>query len=436
MTDFGVTGDGFVVKGIDVLLGDVFARARAAFGADVDLTSTSALRKILEVSVQEDAEIWKRLEDGYYAGFISTADGAGLDLLGEDVGVERLQTFATGTVTLTLSGGVPGRRYTVGDATVVLSAAVPGLAFTTDGVVTLSTTAPSVDVPVRCLTRGSVGNVPAGDLSAIDPAQLAVHFADIAPATVSVTNAQPCQGGGLGEPSDAYRGRLLGISRTLWTVDAVRQTVLAVDGVVDVMISDPLGGVDVSQSYFGIFDFGDRLFSGERRIGEAYRFDIVVAHEYRWPWQTTGAVPGVVDRVREAVDRVRPPGIHPNILEADHIDIGVRARVVVEPGYDQAAVLARIVDRISAATASLRLGSDVLSSQVMRAFTDEPGVVDVQGLHLRRGPAGFGRVTLGNVAFQSRPVEAAVGENLQMGPTELAMFLPDSPLVDLDAVTP
>jgi hypothetical protein len=72
----------------------------------------------------------------------------------------------------------------------------------------------------------------------------------------------------------------------------------------------------------------------------------------------------------------------------------------------------------------------------MRAFTDEPGVVDVQGLHLRRGPAGFGRVTLGNVAFQSRPVEAAVGENLQMGPTELAMFRPDSSLLDLDVVTP
>ena len=106
---YGVTDDGYVVKGLDVVLAESLARARAAFGPDVDLTVTSPLRKILEVTAAEDAELWKRLEAGYYAGFVSTADGASLDLLGEDIGVDRRAEHATGEVTLTLAGGVPGR---------------------------------------------------------------------------------------------------------------------------------------------------------------------------------------------------------------------------------------------------------------------------------------------------------------------------------------
>ena len=57
------------------------------FGDDVDLTATSPLRKILEVTAAEDAGLWRRLEDLYYARFLSSAVGDDLDLLGEDVGV-------------------------------------------------------------------------------------------------------------------------------------------------------------------------------------------------------------------------------------------------------------------------------------------------------------------------------------------------------------
>lgn len=436
MIQYGVTESGFVVKGLDVLLVESFDRARAVFGSDVDLTPTSPLRKILEVAATEDSELWKRLEDAYYASFMSTAGGDNLDLLGEDIGVPRREDFAVGTVRITLSGGVPGRTYVVDEGTLVLSSTVPGLAFTTQAVSVLTTSSTTVDVGVEALVRGAAGNVPAGDLTVLDPVQSSVTMADFAPSTVTVTNPAPCSHGGRPEADDLYRGRLLGTSRNFWTLEGVHQAVLGVDGVVDVLLSDPLGGVDVSQSYFHTFDFGQRLFSAERRLGEAYTFDVVVAHEYRWPWRSSGVVPGVYERVSSALDAVRPPGIHPNIVEADHIDVGVRASVVVEPGYDQGALLARIVDRISAETSRLRLGADVLSAQVMRAFTDEPGVIDIQGMHLRRGPAVFGRFILGGVPYQSVPAEAAVGENLMMSPTELAVFRADSGLNDIRLVTP
>ena len=174
---YGVTDDGYVVKGLDVVLAESLARARAAFGPDVDLTATSPLRKILEVSATEDAELWKRLETAYYAGFVSTADGASLDLLGEDIGVGRLELHATGAVTLTLTGGVPGREYFVNEAT-VLTAGPGGALFTTSTAATLTAAFPTATVPVVALPRGPAGDVAAAAIDAIEPAHAAVYFAD------------------------------------------------------------------------------------------------------------------------------------------------------------------------------------------------------------------------------------------------------------------
>ena len=68
------------------------------FGTDVDLTSTSPLRKLIEVTAAEDGELWKRMEDLYYSSFVSTAVGDALDLLGGDIGVARRAGIAAGTV--------------------------------------------------------------------------------------------------------------------------------------------------------------------------------------------------------------------------------------------------------------------------------------------------------------------------------------------------
>jgi hypothetical protein len=182
-----------------------------------------------------------------------------------------------------------------------------------------------------------------------------------------------------------------------------------------------------------MFRFGERLFSADRRLGEPYYFDVVVAHDVARDWRdTTGT--GVYDDVVQAVDAVRPPGVHANVIEADHVEVGVRARVTVKAGSDSEALLAEVKASIAADVAALKLGSDVLFSQTMQAFVDQPGVVDVQNLHLRRCPATYGRVSFGNVPFQTEVVELAVGENLVMGPTEIAIFRIDGDLVEVEAV--
>ncbi|WP_020671285.1 baseplate J/gp47 family protein [Amycolatopsis nigrescens] len=425
MTDFGVTEQGFVLKPVDRILSEAFDRARAVFD-DVDLTSTSALRKILEVTAAEDGELWKRMEDLYYGSFVSTAVGDGLDLLGEDVGLARPQLPSTGEVLFTLGNAAPGRRYVVPEGAIVITG-TPVRAFGTTASVTLDEGNTSTTAEVVAFEPGPGGDVLAGEIVGIDPTYGSIFLADLGDATLTVTNPRVTAGGTETESDDVYRARLAGLARNLWTVEAVAQAAFGISGVLDVALSDPLGGVDVSRSVFGRFLFGRLAFSAEaRRIGEPYFFDVVVAHETRAPWRTIGPVRGIFERVAEAVGAVRPVGIHPNIIEADHVEVGVRATVVVEPGSDGPALLASIRQRLAAGIRGQRLGGDVLYSQVVRTFVEEPGVLDVRRLHLRRTP---------REAQESTLVEVPVGENLVMGPTELAVFSPGGDTIDLTLVT-
>ncbi|WP_284744923.1 baseplate J/gp47 family protein [Amycolatopsis sp. RTGN1] len=432
VADFGVTPDGFVVKPVDVILSESLARANAVFG-DADLTSTSVLRKLLETTAAEDGELWKRLEDLYYGNFVSTAVGDDLTQLGEDVGVARSSLVSTGTVRFTLANAAPGRRYVLPEGTIVVTGPDPVRAYGTTASVTIDS-AP-VNVGVVAFEPGPLGDVLAGKIVDIDPTYRATFLADFGTAKLTVTNPAPTTGGAALEADGPYRAKLLGLARNLWTPEAVAQAALRVSGVVDVVLSDPLGGVDVSQSYFDLFTFDQRAFSSERRVGEPYFFTVVVAHEFRAPWRTIGPVQGIFERVTAAVDQVRPIGVHANIVEADHIEVGLRATVVVQPGSDGAALLASVRQRLAGDIGGLRLGGDVRYSQVVRAFVEQPGVLDVQGLHLRRSPAAFGRITFGDVGFQQVLAEAAVGENLVMGPTELAIFAASGEALEVTLVT-
>jgi hypothetical protein len=430
VTEFGVTPGGFVLKPVDVLLSEAIDRARSVFPG-ADLSTTSALRKILETTAAEDSELWKRLEDLYFGNFMSTAIGDALDQLGEDVGVARRLLPSTGTVRITLDDPAPGQRHVLPEGTVVVTGE-PVRAFGTVAPVTLDATTRTADVGVVAFERGLGGDVDAGAIVAVAPAYLAQFLTDAAQFTV--TNRAATTGGTGSEPDESYRNRLLGLARNLWTADAVAQAALGVDGVVDVVLSDPLGGVDISQSYFDLFNFDERAFSSERRAGEPYFFTVVVAHDFRHPWRTVDPVPGIFEQVTAAVDAVRPIGIHANVVEADHIEIGVRATAVIASGSDGAALLSSIRRRLATDIGALRLGGDVLHSQVVRAFVEEPGVLDVQNLHLRRSPAAFGRITFGDVPFQRVLAEAALGENLAMGPTELATFTADGDTLDVTLV--
>ena len=442
MNDFGVGADGFVLKPFDAILGDSMGRARGVFGVDVDLTPTSPLRKILDLTAAEDAALWQRLEELYYSAFASSAIGDELDLIGENVGLERRNLYSTGHATLTVvSPPTPDRHYTLPEGAVFVTTSAPtGIAFHTTEAVTLVGTTPLVNVELEAFEAGPTGDLAVNATLRLDPVYALLYLQMQTPTTVNAVVTEAFSGGRSDESDEDFRARILGLPRNIWTVDSVRAAALSVPGVVDVAISDPLGGVDVSQSYFNLFRFDERVFSGERRLGDPYYFDVVVAHEFARPWRTdtisglATPVTGIYEQVLAAVERVRPVGIHPNIVQADHIEVGLRADVVIDAGYDPQALRAAFKQRLTGYIGELKLGGDVLYSQVMRAIVDQPGVVDVQDMHLRRCPPAFGRITFGAVPFQSAVIEAPAGESLALGPTEVAIFRLDSDLTDLELV--
>ena len=290
MSDFGVTEAGFTLKGFDLILSESATRARQMFGADVDLSSTSPLRKILETTAMEDAELWKSMEDLYYSGFVSTATGASLDLLGEDLGLARRPLFAAGTAQFTLTGAAPGRQYIAPEGTIIETAPpspAPSLAFFTLAPVVLSAAAPKAVVPAQAFLRGAGGNIGAGDLARVNPAYQVAEL-NFGGAALTVTNPQPFSGGETQEDDETYRARMLGYPRSIWTLESIRRAVLDVDGVIDVLLNDALGGVDASQSFFNLFSFNRRVFSRERQWSEPPYFDIVIAHEFGRPWGRGG----------------------------------------------------------------------------------------------------------------------------------------------------
>jgi uncharacterized phage protein gp47/JayE len=430
MSTYGVTPAGFVVKPFLDILNDKLTLARSVFGPDVDLRSTSALRRILDIASAEDHEHWKALESGFYANYLSTGSGAQLDLLGDDLGLRRPNQLATGQVTFTLAGEAAGRSYSVPVGTLVETAA-PVQSFRTTAATTLSSVQKTATVAAQAVLPGPAGNIAKNAIIQINPI-FAGHYLSLGTATIAASNSAAFAGGDELSDDETYRAQLLRLPRTVFTIDAVRATVQNVDGVRDCRVGDALGGVDIALSFFNSFAFARRRFGQARLLGSPYFFDILVAPQPGYAWDTIGTVIGLRDQVAAAVDAVRPVGIFPNIHLADNVTVGVRADITTGPGMDLVGVGAALKTAFEQRIGTLGLGNAVLASMVLRDLLNVPGVVDVQNLHLRRYPPTFGTIVFGDrEVLQSTIIEADIGANLTLSSNEIATFVYDSQLIDL-----
>ena len=432
MADYGVTPSGFIVKPIAAILADKGERAKEMFGSDVDLRSTSALRKLLDVSAAEDAELWKRLENQYYAIFVSTASGDALNLLGEDVGITRPFQFATGDVKLKLSGESPGRLYHLPIGTLIETSA-PVRQFRLDRRVTLHDQHKEESVSVTAAQRGPDSNVALNAIDKINVVYAQRHL-DLGSASITAANdVAPTTGGERPETDEYFRDKLLGFPRTVWTLQRLRETVKSVDGVRDCRLFDPLGGTDVSLSKFMFFLFSQRRFGTQRLLGTPYFFDVLVAIQPGLLWDTEGTTVGMRDTIADAIREVRPIGIFPNVRQADNVIVGIRARVLTKGGQDKNAVRASIKANLERRVNALGLGGAVLYSEVLVDCMSVAGVADVQDLHLRRCPPYFTKISFGRrQRFRGAIIEASVGENLALLPSEIAVFTVDSPSTEIE----
>jgi hypothetical protein len=441
--DFGLTPTGFYPKPFARLLAEKLALAQALFGGDLDLTSGSAVRKLLEVSALEDARTWAALATIYDNSFVSSATGDALSRLGDELGLARPFLEASGTVTLTLSG-------TLHDGTTP-SVEIPlGARMLTDGghhvatnaLVTLSQADPSKDVSVVAFYPGPEHNldptVPGEKIDTWNEADstlagyLQLRDAPGSSLEVTIGHTAPLTGGELQWPDARYRDLLLRAPRSLWSASAVEIAVSLVPGVRRVQVQDGLGGLDINQSIFGEFNFLQRLFSSERDVASPYYLTILVAPTDAAIWDGPD---GLEAAVESAVQDLRPISVFPNVVRAEVVGVAVAGDLVVsglplpnEPNVD-ASVAAqmlkqRLMDRVGAYVDGLGFGDPVRAAETTWAMMSEPGIADVQNLRLLRYPPQFD-----TLAFTSGPPpdvqQTGSGENIELTGVEIAEFVAD-----------
>jgi hypothetical protein len=441
---FGITAQGFLPKSFARLLAEKLALARALFGDDLDLTSGSAIRKLLEVSALEDARTWAALAAMYDNAFVASATGEALSRLGEELGLPRPFLEARGTVTLTLQGTLPPkvRRLAIPRGARLLTPG--GHHVATDEPVSLSPASPERQVAVVAFHPG-----PEHDLDPSRPEQRIdrwntdhVALADLVEAReegegldVVIQHTTPLTGGGLQWPDARYRDLLLRAPRSIWTSDAIQIAASLVPGVRQVLVRDANGGLDINQSIFGNFNFVQRLFSSERDVGSPYYLSVLVA-------PTRSAIfegpDGLRVAVESAVEDLRPISIFPKVDLADEVAVSIAGEVFVsglplpsgsrETVNDSAVartLKGRLLDRVRGYVEGLGFGEPVRAAEIIRALLNEPGVVDVRGLVLRAFPP----LRYGNRDFfepkPALPQPFFCGINVELQANQIAVFVDD-----------
>lgn len=446
---FGVTRAGFVPKPFARLLAEKLALARALFGDDLDIGSGSAIRKLLEVSALEDARGWAALAAVYDDAFVSSASGAALSHLGEELGIARPNLEARGSVKVTLEGALPGQRTQLTLPRGARLSTAGGHHVVLEETVILSASSPERVVPVAAFYPGPSHDLDpaASDGSGGFPQKIdrwnraSAQLSELVSAEgeasrelVKIDHTEPLRGGTLGWPDARYRQLLLGVPRSIWTVEAIELAVSLVPGVRQVQVRDAWGGLDINQSIFGNFNFIERLFGSERDLGSPYYFNVLVAPTPGAMWD---GPTGLRVAVESAIEDLRPISIFPRLVEGTVVSVGVQANLVVRglplPSGSRATInaspaaaqiKARLIARFRQYLDSLKFGEPVRVNQIAWVLLNEPGIADVQDLQLVRFPAHFEALT-GAEAKASGVQTLACGANLPLGTNEIPVLVED-----------
>ncbi|MDA0160863.1 baseplate J/gp47 family protein [Solirubrobacter ginsenosidimutans] len=446
---FGITGTGFVPKSFARLLTEKLATARLLFGDDVDLASGSVLRKVLELAALEDARLWAAVGSVYDDGYVVSARGAALSRLGEDLGIARPHEPARGHVTLKLKAKLPAGRDRLTLTRGARLSTAGGHHVALDETVVLTAAAPERTPAVVAFHPGPSHNLsPAAPNQKIDRfnradaalMELEAAEQEAGEELVDIVHTEPLTGGELQWPDARYRALLLRAPRSLWTVAAVEQAVALVAGVRQVQVFDGRGGLDITQSIYGNFNFIERLFNAERDLGNPYYFSVLVAPTPAAIWEGPD---GLKAAVETALDDLRPIGIYAAVERAEEVGVSVDAKLVVRglplPTGSRDAVNAspaarelrmRLYARLRAYVDQLAVGEPVRSSEVVWAIMNEPGIADVRDVHLVRHPAEVSSLDLSVTPTGSSLQRLGCGENVELQSSEIPAF------VDMDDPRP
>lgn len=446
---FGITAAGFVAKPFARLLAEKLALARALFGDDLDLSSGSVIRKLLEISALEDTRTWAALAAMYDNCFVPSAGGEALSRLGEELGLPRPFLEARGKLKLKLTGQLPAGTSQLNIPRGARLSTPGGHHIATDERAVFSPASPEREVAIVAFYPGPSHNLsPTVDDNGVFPqkidrwnrldpvlAEMVAAEEAAGEELLTIEHTEPLTGGELQWPDARYRQLLLQAPRSIWTVEAIRLAVSLVPGVRQVQIRDGWGGLDLHQSIFGNFNFIERVFSSERNLGSPYYFTVLVA-------PTPGAIwtgpDGLKASVESAIEDLRPIGIFPQVEVATEIGIGVAGKLVVQglplPGGSRATVNAseparalktRLMLRLRQYVDRLQFGEPVRSTEIVWSIMNEPGIADVRDLKLLRYPPGFDAVDFGTGAGAADAQSFDIGQNIDLQVNQIPVFVDD-----------
>ncbi len=442
---FGVTTSGFVAKPFARLLAEKLALARMLLGADADLSAGSMVRKLLEITALEDARQWGALAAGYDDMFVSSARGAALTALGEELGLPRPRMAATGSLACVLQGALPAgtTRITLPRGLRLLTPGGHHVALTET--VTLDAATTRRTAAVEAFIPGPSHNLDPGvapqkidRINRTDPLAAELIAAENAAGRVlvNIEHTAALTGGEMGWPDLRYRQLLLRAPRSIWTAQAVEMAVAMVPGVRQVQVADLRGGLDLQQSIFGNFNFIERLFGTERDLASPYYVTVLVAPTPAAIWSGPDGLRAMVE---QALEDVRPIGILPNIQQANEVGVGVAAKLVVRGlplptgnvaavnGSAAAAALrARLHARLQRYVDALPFGEPVRHAEIIWTLMSEPGIADAREVRLLRYPATTGA--------PGAPAVLPVGQNLDLSADSIPAYVDIDTPVRLEIV--
>jgi hypothetical protein len=448
-TGFGIVETGFVPKSFARLLAEKLATARLLFGDDVDLTSGSVLRKMLELTALEDARLWAALGSVYDDGYVVSASADALTRLGEELGIPRPHRQATGTVTVRLKEALPQGRANVTLPRGARLSTPGGHHVALEETVVLTAATPERSPAVAAFYPG-----PGHNLDPAVPSQLIDRWnradtllADLDDAEqaagkelVAIIHDLPLAGGETQVDDTRYRQLLLAAPRSIWTAEAIGLAVATVPGVRQVQVFDGRGGLDLNQSIFGNFNFIDRVFGTERDLGNPYYFSVLVAPTAAAIWDGPDGLHAAVESV---IEDLRPVGVFAAVERAEEVGIGVSCDLVIRGlplptgsrdtvNASTAAVQlrARLHARLRRYIDELPFGEPVRVAEVVWTLMNEPGVADVAGLRLIRFPADSSTLVTGSPPAGSGAQRLPVGANATLAANQVPIY------VDLDDPLP
>lgn len=364
-----------------------------------DISVGSVVRTILETIGIELALAYQQLDQVYKSAFIDTAEGDSLDRVVALVGVERMRGgHPVAKLRFTRAPGAGG-NVTIPPGTPVTDA--KGNRYLTVVEVTMETGETTREV----LAAGESATTTEAEANTLTLLEVAIGGIS------TVTNPEPARKL-TNDESDAdvrlrVRGALRGTMRG--TPDAIRNGVLAIEGVKDVTVSENPGKV-----------------AGEIRIDVAYQ---------------TGLDAAKLATVKEAVEirinEMRPAGIRYSIGEAATQKVAVNVATLMLAGApisgaELQAIRDSVAEKITAVLKSVPPGGVARRAQLSAAALSDSRVIDATIMLTPAGQAATqeltlpeatvlqldGKITFGTVAFEksgtAQPVTSPVSMTLPL----------------------